>query len=127
MIAAVLIAVDSTARISRVPGDGPAGQQAEQRPVRHSRPGAPRRARQLEAEGHRILKLSIGNTAPFGLMAPDSVVTELIQNIGEAQGVQSMPRASTRPGPAVSQYYTTLSPTLARTMSTSATASPSSS
>jgi len=45
-----------------------------------------RRARQLEAEGHRILKLNIGNTAPFGLMAPDSVVTELVQNIGEAQG-----------------------------------------
>src|SRR6266545_6214960 len=66
-----------------------------------------RRARQLEAEGHRILKLNIGNTAPFGLMAPDSVVTELVQNIGEAQGYSDA-RGIHSARLAVSQYYTTL-------------------
>ena len=29
------------------------------------------RARQMEEEGHRILKLNIGNLAPFGFDAPD--------------------------------------------------------
>src|ERR1700729_1857537 len=66
-----------------------------------------RRARQLEAEGHRILKLNIGNTAPFGLMAPDSVVTELVQNIGEAQGYSDA-RGIHSARLAVAQYYTTL-------------------
>ena len=28
------------------------------------------RARQLEEDGHRILKLNIGNLAPFGLKRP---------------------------------------------------------
>jgi alanine-synthesizing transaminase len=45
-----------------------------------------RRARQLEAEGHQILKLNLGNPAPFGLHAPDEVVRDVVQNIGEAQG-----------------------------------------
>src|ERR1700729_113590 len=66
-----------------------------------------RRARQLEAEGHRILKLNIRNTAPFGLMAPDSVVTELVQNIGEAQGYSDA-RGIHSARLAVAQYYTTL-------------------
>ena len=30
-------------------------------------------ASRLEAEGHRILKLNIGNPAPFGFDAPDEV------------------------------------------------------
>jgi alanine-synthesizing transaminase len=45
-----------------------------------------RRARQLEAEGHQILKLNIGNPAPFGLNAPDAVIRDVVRNIGEAQG-----------------------------------------
>ena len=45
-----------------------------------------RRARQLEAEGHQILKLNLGNPAPFGLFAPDAVVRDVVQNIGDAQG-----------------------------------------
>ena len=31
------------------------------------------RAKQMEEEGHRILKLNIGNPAPFGFDAPDEV------------------------------------------------------
>ena len=30
-------------------------------------------AQRLEAEGHKILKLNIGNTAPFGFEAPEAV------------------------------------------------------
>jgi alanine-synthesizing transaminase len=44
------------------------------------------RARQLEAEGHQILKLNLGNPAPFGLAAPDAIIRDVVQNIGEAQG-----------------------------------------
>lgn len=45
-----------------------------------------RRARQLEAEGHQILKLNLGNPAPFGLTAPDAIIRDVVRNIGEAQG-----------------------------------------
>jgi alanine-synthesizing transaminase len=45
-----------------------------------------RRARELEAEGHQILKLNIGNPAPFGLAAPAAVVQDVVRNIGDAQG-----------------------------------------
>jgi alanine-synthesizing transaminase len=45
-----------------------------------------RRARQLEADGHQILKLNLGNPAPFGLFAPGPVVADVIGSIGDAQG-----------------------------------------
>ena len=45
-----------------------------------------RRARELEAEGHQILKLNLGNPAPFGLAAPAAVVRDVVHNIGDAQG-----------------------------------------
>jgi alanine-synthesizing transaminase len=45
-----------------------------------------RRARELEAEGHEILKLNIGNPAPFGLYAPDDVMGEVVAGISGAQG-----------------------------------------
>jgi alanine-synthesizing transaminase len=45
-----------------------------------------RRARELEAAGHQILKLNIGNPAPFGLTAPDAVLRDVVENIGAAQG-----------------------------------------
>ena len=45
-----------------------------------------RRARQLEAEGHRIIKLNLGNPAPFGLDAPGDVLSDVIKHIPDAQG-----------------------------------------
>jgi alanine-synthesizing transaminase len=45
-----------------------------------------RRARQLEADGHQILKLNLGNPAPFGLNAPESVLRDVVQSIRDAQG-----------------------------------------
>ncbi len=45
-----------------------------------------RRMRQLEADGHQILKLNLGNPAPFGLTAPDDVLNRVVHSIGDAQG-----------------------------------------
>src|SRR5258708_10572382 len=44
-----------------------------------------RRARQLEADGHQILKLNLGNPAPFGLTAPDAIVQDVVRSIDDAQ------------------------------------------
>ena len=44
------------------------------------------RAAQLEAEGHRILKLNIGNPAPFGYEAPDTILQDMIAALPTAQG-----------------------------------------
>lgn len=43
-------------------------------------------ANRLEEEGHRILKLNIGNPAAFGFEAPDEIIQDVIRNLGEAQG-----------------------------------------
>ena len=44
------------------------------------------RARQLEEEGHRILRLNIGNLAPFGFDAPDEMRHDVIVNLSNASG-----------------------------------------
>jgi alanine-synthesizing transaminase len=43
-------------------------------------------AMRMEAEGHRILRLNIGNPAPFGFEAPDAVLEDVIRNLPLAQG-----------------------------------------
>jgi len=43
-------------------------------------------ATRLEEEGHRILKLNIGNPAPFGFDAPDEIIADVIHNLRAAQG-----------------------------------------
>ncbi len=43
-------------------------------------------AARLEVEGHRILKLNIGNPAPFGFEAPDVIMRDMIQALPYAQG-----------------------------------------
>jgi alanine-synthesizing transaminase len=43
-------------------------------------------ARKLEDEGHKILKLNIGNPAPFGFAAPDDILKDVIRNLPTAQG-----------------------------------------
>jgi alanine-synthesizing transaminase len=45
-----------------------------------------RRARQLEADGHQILKLNLGNPAPFGLNAPEDVLRDVVHRLRDAQG-----------------------------------------
>lgn len=43
-------------------------------------------AKKLEEDGHRILKLNIGNPAPFGFNAPDEILYDVIHNLANAQG-----------------------------------------
>jgi alanine-synthesizing transaminase len=43
-------------------------------------------AKQMEDSGHRILKLNIGNPAPFGFDAPDEIIQDVILNLRQAQG-----------------------------------------
>lgn len=40
----------------------------------------------LEEEGHKILKLNIGNPAPFGFDAPAEILVDVIRNLPTAQG-----------------------------------------
>lgn len=64
-------------------------------------------AQRLENEGHNILKLNIGNPAPFGFEAPDEVIREVIRNLPNAQGYcgsQGIDSAIV----AIQQYYKTL-------------------
>jgi alanine-synthesizing transaminase len=39
------------------------------------------KARQMEDEGQKIIKLNIGNVAAFGLMPPDEIVQDMIRNL----------------------------------------------
>ena len=43
-------------------------------------------AKRLEAQGHRIMKLNIGNPAPFGFEAPPEILVDVIRNLPAAQG-----------------------------------------
>ncbi|MFT4861321.1 MAG: alanine-synthesizing transaminase [Pseudohongiellaceae bacterium] len=43
-------------------------------------------AKKLEEDGHRILKLNIGNPAAFGFNAPDEMLYDVIHNLAAAQG-----------------------------------------
>ncbi|MEO5899719.1 MAG: pyridoxal phosphate-dependent aminotransferase [Ilumatobacteraceae bacterium] len=61
-------------------------------------------AQRLEAEGHRILKLNIGNPAPFGFEAPEAILADMRHHLPDAQGYsdsQGIYSART----AVAQYY----------------------
>jgi alanine-synthesizing transaminase len=43
-------------------------------------------AQRLEAEGHKVMRLNIGNPAPFGFEAPEAILVDMIQNLPSAQG-----------------------------------------
>jgi alanine-synthesizing transaminase len=43
-------------------------------------------AKRLEDEGRHIIKLNIGNPAPFGFDAPDEILVDVIRNLPTAQG-----------------------------------------
>ena len=44
------------------------------------------KARQMEEEGHKIIKLNIGNLAVFGLEPPDEIVQDMIRNMPHSAG-----------------------------------------
>jgi alanine-synthesizing transaminase len=43
-------------------------------------------AKRLEEEGHRVLKLNIGNPGPFGFEAPEEILHDVIRNLPISQG-----------------------------------------
>ena len=45
-----------------------------------------REANRMEEEGQRIIKLNIGNPAPFGLIAPDEILQDVILNLPDSTG-----------------------------------------
>ncbi len=44
------------------------------------------RSRQMEEDGHRIIKLNIGNLAPFGFDAPEEIQQDVIHNLPNSSG-----------------------------------------
>ena len=44
------------------------------------------RARQMEEEGHHIIKLNIGNPATFGFDVPEEILQDVIHNLSDASG-----------------------------------------
>ena len=44
------------------------------------------KAREMEEEGQKIIKLNIGNLAVFGLEPPDEIVQDMIRNLPQAAG-----------------------------------------
>lgn len=46
-------------------------------------------AERMEAVGSKILKLNIGNPAPFGFSAPDEVILDMIYNLRASEGYSS--------------------------------------
>ncbi|WP_058234899.1 pyridoxal phosphate-dependent aminotransferase [Devriesea agamarum] len=66
----------------------------------------PAEAARMEAEGQKIIKLNIGNPAPFGFEAPDEILVDMIRMLPTAQGYsdsKGIPAARR----AVAQYYQT--------------------
>jgi alanine-synthesizing transaminase len=43
-------------------------------------------ARQMEEEGHKIIKLNIGNMPPFGFDAPEEIQQDMIRNLPDSAG-----------------------------------------
>jgi alanine-synthesizing transaminase len=43
-------------------------------------------AKRLEEQGHRIMKLNIGNPHPFGFEAPEEIIVDVIRHLHNAQG-----------------------------------------
>ena len=61
------------------------------------------RARQMEEEGQRVIKLNIGNLAPFGFEAPEEIVQDVIRNLPDASGYSDS-RGMFAPRKAIMQY-----------------------
>jgi alanine-synthesizing transaminase len=61
-------------------------------------------AKRMEEEGQTIIKLNIGNPAPFGLHAPDEIIHDMILNLKDSDGYSdSKGLFSARK--AIMQYY----------------------
>ena len=47
-------------------------------------------AKKMEDDGHRIIKLNIGNPAAFGFEAPDEITQDVIRNMSRALDTQKV-------------------------------------
>lgn len=63
------------------------------------------KALELEQKGHKVLKLNIGNPAPFGFDAPQPIVEQIIANLSNAQGYVDY-RGILPAREAIRRYYT---------------------
>ncbi len=63
-----------------------------------------RRARELEEAGHEILKLNLGNPAPFGMVAPEAVLDHVTASVRASQGYSDA-RGIAPAREAVARYY----------------------
>ena len=61
-------------------------------------------AQRMEAAGQRILKLNIGNPAPFGFEAPEAILVDMMRHLPTAQGYSDS-RGIFSARTAVVQYY----------------------
>lgn len=61
-------------------------------------------AKRMEEEGHRILKLNVGNPKPFGLDAPDEIIQDVILNLPDTEGYSSDSKGLFSARKAVMQY-----------------------
>jgi alanine-synthesizing transaminase len=68
---------------------------------------AMKEAERMEEEGHRILKLNIGNPAPFGFEAPEEILRDVIHNLPTSQGYSDS-KGLFPARKAVMQYYQSL-------------------
>ena len=54
-------------------------------------------ARQMEEDGHKIIKLNIGNLAVFGFDAPEEIQQDMIRNLPNSAAIRTargfLPRA----------------------------------
>ena len=66
----------------------------------------PAEAARMEAEGHKVIKLNIGNPAPFGFEAPDEILVDMIRQLPTAQGYSDS-KGIVSARRAVAQYYQT--------------------
>ncbi len=63
-------------------------------------------AARMEGAGHRILKLNIGNPAPFGFEAPDEILVDFLRQASTAQGYSDS-KGIVGARRAVAQHYQT--------------------
>jgi alanine-synthesizing transaminase len=61
-------------------------------------------AKRLEAQGHRIIKLNIGNPQPFGFETPPEILVEVVRNLPTSQGYSDS-QGSVSARTAVVQHY----------------------
>ncbi|MGB7979653.1 MAG: pyridoxal phosphate-dependent aminotransferase [Candidatus Nanopelagicales bacterium] len=61
-------------------------------------------AHRLEAAGHKVMKLNIGNPAPFGFEAPESILVDMIEHLPESQGYSDS-RGIYEARTAIAQFY----------------------